>query len=283
MLDSHSLSKALVLAGVGLASVVVAWKYLWPTQKNKRIWLIRHGHAEHNKLFEEGKRAEGTKILDPTLTAKGFAQALEFSPVLKTALGNSRGKQAELIVCSPLRRTLQTCTTMLGDFMSHNPHIPVILHPDIQEASEGLHDSAHPKETILAEFLNDFPSKVDSSLLTSKSHKKEGRYKATRENLKERYNDFLRWLAQREEMRIIVVAHHNVFLFLSGISFLNCEAREFELLEQEPVPCLLPRNPRRSRSDEELDQKSLDHLRIFEGYTRKKQKRWGMKFPDRLR
>jgi len=283
MVDSRSLSNALVWAGMGVASVLVAKNVLWPTQKTKLIWLIRHGQAEHNKLFAEGRRAEGAKILDPTLTEEGFGQAREYCPVLQPALGDDHNKCAELIVCSPLRRTLQTCTTMLGDFMRLNPHIPVILHPDIQESGGKLHDCGHPKETVVAELLNDFPTKVDYSLLTPKSHKKEGRYKPKGENLQARYDDFKRWLAQREESRIIVVAHHNVFLFLSGISFLNCEAREFDLVEQEPVPQLLPRNPRRSCSDEELDQKSLEHLRIFQGYVRKRQKEWGVKFPERLR
>ena len=31
------------------------------------------------------------------------------------------------------------------------------------------------------------------------------------------------WLASREETTVVVVAHHNVFLALLKVSFLNCE------------------------------------------------------------
>ena len=53
---------------------------------------------------------------------------------------------------------------------------------------------------------------------------KTGRYAHTGPALAGRYRDFTRWLRARPERNIIVVAHHNVFLGLVGISFLNCEA-----------------------------------------------------------
>lgn len=283
MTDALSGSKILVWTGIGLAGAFVAKNVMWPSKRPKRVWLIRHGQAGHNVLFDEGKHAEARAFYDPPLTKKGFAQAREHCPVLETALGDDSNTCADLIVCSPLLRTLQTCTTMLGDFMGRHTNIPVILHPDIQEAGKTPNDTAHPKETVVSEYLDEFPTKVDFSLVTSTSHKKVGRYACSGEKLQIRYDDFLRWLVQREESRIIVVGHHNVFLFLAGISFINCEAREFDLLEQEPVPRLLPRNPKRTCSDNELDEKSLKHLRTFQGYVRKAEKQWGVKFPERLR
>jgi len=254
-----------------------------PAQKHlKRVWLIRHGEGEHNVLYNAGKIREAEALYDPSLTEKGFQQARERKPLLEDALGDDPRMCADLIVCSPLRRTLQTCSTMLGDFMHRHPQVPVILHPDIQETctQECL---SHPKETVESMFLKDFPTIVDISLLTENSHLQKGRYEDVGAKLKARFDDFLYWLKERSESRIVVVGHHNVFLFLAGISFRNCEVREFDFSLKESVPKLSPRVPRRSGSDEELDAESILHLSKVNPFIRRKEKEWGVKFPKRLR
>ena len=41
----------------------------------KELWLIRHGQANHNVLFEEKKNLEAQNLRDPPLNRAGEQQA----------------------------------------------------------------------------------------------------------------------------------------------------------------------------------------------------------------
>eukprot|EP01044_Picomonas_judraskeda_P027740 COSAG03_NODE_8938_length_758_cov_1.274659_2_plen_120_part_01 len=95
----------------------------------KTVWFVRHGEAEHNRLLATGKQQEARALRDPRLTPRGCAQAkkLRSNPLLSDALSSQPGSAAELLVLSPMRRTIETGAMAFGA-----TQLPVALNPDIQ-------------------------------------------------------------------------------------------------------------------------------------------------------
>jgi len=243
---------------------------------SKEIFVIRHGQGEHNVLWEKGLLQQCFKILDPQLTKKGEEQAaaLQNHPLLPPS--------TELIVCSPLRRTIETCCIALENMMKQNP-IPVILHPDLQEIGAKNCNTACPKDVVIGKLLAGFPEKtlVDTSFLTQTSHIKEKWEEYDGEKLKKRFGDFLQWLWKRPEKKIGIVAHHHSILFITGISFMNCELRQFYLSAGSRK--LTPRAPLLSTCDSELSEADLAHCKSHVPLVRERGELWGVTFPERLR
>ena len=96
----------------------------------KTVWLVRHGEAAHNVLLATGKKEEAAKLRDPRLTARGIAQSkkLRSNPLLVEALSSREpGSAVELLVLSPMRRTIETACAAFGALS-----LPVALNPDLQ-------------------------------------------------------------------------------------------------------------------------------------------------------
>ena len=78
---------------------------------SKNLYLIRHGHSLHNELFNKiGVEAFRSALtIDSPLTNEGHLQSIE--------LGNTWQKknEIELILISPLTRTLETAMNIFGD------------------------------------------------------------------------------------------------------------------------------------------------------------------------
>ena len=92
----------------------------------KRVWFVRHGESQTNVSGDWTHR-------DPDLTANGRAQAerVPLDPILADALAApNSGSRAELVVVSPLLRTLRTAMVALGE---QQPPLPMVANPDIQE------------------------------------------------------------------------------------------------------------------------------------------------------
>src|SRR5271170_4322195 len=83
----------------------------------KRIWIIRHGQAVHNIQ-------RGYPFPDPPLTKRGYQEAssitIDFTP--------------DLIVVSPMRRTIETATAAFGTTVDANEALPIEVWPDLREA-----------------------------------------------------------------------------------------------------------------------------------------------------
>jgi len=216
------------------------------------VWCVRHGQAEHNVAVnaEMAKcRAEGRKwvnetsqavgIRDPALTEFGQKQARIASTdplICDSALAPSGSPdRAQLVVVSPLRRTLQTALGLCG--AASDPNFEVLANPDIQECISVPCNTGRPLEALREEFSTgvDFsmlepcpstwfekPSPV--AIENHAEHIPEGMAA-----LRSRCARFTDWLAARPEDRIIVVAHHTLFCHLLNIDFLNCEVIEMAL------------------------------------------------------
>jgi len=165
-----------------------------------------------------------------------------------------------------------------------NNTIPVVLNPDLQEVGPANCNTGSSKEVVVGELLRIFPegTTVDISLLTPTSNIKTGRYSDDDgEKILQRIQDLMRWLEKRPEKNIGIVAHHHTILFMTGISFMNAELRQFYF--SSGAKKLTARAPLLSICDTELSAEELDHLKSYGELIREKEKLWNVTFPERLR
>lgn len=190
-----------------------------PLSGYKTVYCVRHGQAEHNVSGD-------LTLRDPRLTELGREQAalLLRAPVLL-------GKRVELVVSSPLRRTLETACLAFG---GHSPRPTFIAHPDAQET--GIHPSDTGSDAaVLALEFGDF----DISLCVEGWYQKlepydmhaRKRSPAGCDALRIRLERLGSWLRARPEQSIAIVAHHGVFAHIVGV--------EMELANCEVVECAL--------------------------------------------
>lgn len=135
--------------------------------------------------------------------------------------------ECDLIVCSPLRRTIQTALLGFGKAI-RSRKIRIILHPALQE------NGPHPADTgvsvdELRELFEDWPE-IDYSLVTPDWNSKEGFYGCEEDEIKARAASARKWLSQRPERSIAVVSHMGMLCSLLGFRPIegidNCEMRE---------------------------------------------------------
>jgi len=188
----------------------------------KTIVLIRHGQAEHNVN-------EDYTIFDPALTKLGVQQSKDLSVKFSSI-------NIDLIVVSPLRRTVQTAANI---FSSEKYNSVSIIANELCRESYGLVvcDKRSNLTAIKEEFAS---SKVDFSLIATEEDTWWESDKEPPEHLEQRVREFYRFLKSRPESNIAVVTHHGflkkffAFLRTSPVSgahiyttdeFLNCESR----------------------------------------------------------
>ena len=286
---------------------------------SKSVWFVRHGQSEANVLFYAGKVKDARAIRDPGLSAVGIEQARAVPTAYETVLGSALSlepakEQIDLLVISPMRRTIQTAMHAFGDWVvaraAAGSPVPIVLAPDIQETGDVLCDTGRPASEVRAEFEAAYPC-LPFDTLPEDWCQKEGLYAHTGDALATRFRKFTRWLQGRPERNVLVVAHHNVFLGMFGISFLNCEVRRFALpcpsadataagsaadhAEEgddglsATVPPLMPPwepiHPKISTHDDQLSEAELEFLNnpTLKHHNKAKMELWGFRMPDRMR
>lgn len=204
----------------------------------KEVLFVRHAEAWHNAT-------RNYDLPDPALTEDGEKQALALA-----AVPSPEVLRAQLIVTSPLRRTLQTTQIAFG-----NAGLPVLVLPMIQEVGPSPCDTGSEKAALEEWF--DKVSLFSFHGLPEGWNLKEGVNCPGR--VYERISRFVAWLRQRKETSIIVVTHGTFVkrLILGHPShkrvpcsweilhpFANCESRPFWLLANgswvAAPPALLP-------------------------------------------
>ena len=163
----------------------------------RKVFLIRHGEALHNiKLFGKDTYFD-KKNLDSPLTAVGISQA-------KT-LGNTwlYKNNIDLILVSPLTRTLQTATNI---FPENN--IPMIALDSIKEYPQGKHT---PNIRKTKKELKSLWKNIDFDLI-EKNDSFIGK-KETEEQLNNRVQDVKNYIIAINKKNIAIVSHS---------SFINC-------------------------------------------------------------
>ena len=101
----------------------------------KRIYIIRHAQAVHNIQ-------RGYPFPDPPLTKGGDQEAssitVDFRP--------------DLIIVSPMRRTIETAITAFGTNVDANKALPIEVWPDLREAHDAICNHGSPVAVLQMEY-----------------------------------------------------------------------------------------------------------------------------------
>ncbi|KAF3927128.1 hypothetical protein AA313_de0209598 [Arthrobotrys entomopaga] len=179
---------------------------------NSKIILIRHGEATHN-LHDDFQQH------DPPLTDLGKEQCIK---LLKEAfaLGEWEDfKDLELVVISPLFRTLETAFAVFGEQIKKD--LKYIVLPEIQETSPNPCDTGRTTEELVKAFPGVDFSECDRTNWLVKRH---GFY--TRENLPLRASWVRKYLYERPEKVIAVVTHSGFLRWITPQDFPFVEPRD---------------------------------------------------------
>lgn len=162
----------------------------------KTLYCIRHGEAVHNiNYFIYGSSTfYDPSHVDTPLTHKGFNQCI--------LLRNSWDQlhNVELVVVSPLLRTLQTAQTMFK-----YTQVPIIALECVREYPMGLQTCN--KRSSKSELIKLFPTINMDDLLSEEDTLWNSVKEETIEELDQRILSFHTWLSSREESVIALVNH----------------------------------------------------------------------------
>ncbi|KAJ3783378.1 histidine phosphatase superfamily [Lentinula aff. detonsa] len=187
---------------------------------SKVIHLTRHAQAEHNV-------DEDYSIPDPPLTPLGRRQSEE----LYTQTAELQ-QSADLLVTSPLKRTLQT--TIIGyrgiraRLESQNPAKPIIVLSRLQEVNDFPCDAGSSRDELKQ---NDEFRGIDFESLEDDWNSKKGDFAPRSVAVRARARWVRRWLRDRPEQNIVVVAHGDILRQITKTSpskaWANTEVRKF--------------------------------------------------------
>jgi len=167
----------------------------------KNVYFVRHGYALHNKLFWEiGNNAY--KIRDTQLLAEGVEQAIKLGETWDNI------NNIELVVCSPLTRTLDTASLIFKD-TNHK----IIALDCLLEYPLGTDENCnHRKNKSVLMTL--YPH-IDFSLLKDE-HYHWSDIEETIPELQKRADTFIEWCKGRKEKEICAVSHSS---YISNLIF----------------------------------------------------------------
>ena len=166
---------------------------------SQKLYLIRHGHSLHNELFDkmgvEAFRIPAT--IDSPLTGEGHLQSIELGHTWKNK------NIIDLVLVSPLTRTLETCMNIFGD-----TDIPIICEEFLREYPIG--EDTCNKRSSLTSLKNKYP-KVNFNLVSDQDTLWSSDYRETIEELEQRLDEMIKYLHKRKELNIAIVGHSSYF------------------------------------------------------------------------
>jgi broad specificity phosphatase PhoE len=201
---------------------------------SQTLHLIRHGHSLHNELFHkigvEAFRIPAT--IDSPLTNEGHLQSIE--------LGQSwpKKKEIELVVVSPLTRTLETCMNIFGD-----TDIPIESHEFLREYPIG--EDTCNKRSSLTLLKNKYP-KVDFNLLVDQDTLWRSDYRENLNELETRLKIMIDYIRSRKETNIAIVGHSSFFGQFKDNHIGYMENGDEELKHCYPYEFILDKDYKRS-------------------------------------
>ena len=202
---------------------------------SQSLYLIRHGYALHNELFPKlGVRAfRIPATIDAPLTHEGHRQSIE--------LGYSwKGKgDIELVLVSPLTRTLETCMNIFGD-----TDIPIESYEFLREYPIG-EDTCNQRSS-LKEIKNKFP-KIEFHLDVNKDTLWKSEERETIDELETRLNRMVEFIKLRPETNIAIVGHGSFFGQFKDYHIRYMENGDEELKHCYPYEFILDQNYERKR------------------------------------
>lgn len=148
---------------------------------------------------------------DPALTPHGENQCLQLQSKFP------HHDCVDLLVCSPLQRTIQT--TLLAFDPEISRGVPCIALPEVQETSDLPCDTGS-SIAKLKEMFKDKP--VDLTLLPQDWDSKVGKWAPEQEAIERRCRDARQWLKTHDEKAIVVVTHGGLLHYLTE-DWAGCE------------------------------------------------------------
>ena len=144
-------------------------------------------------------------MLDPPLTTLGVQQCIR--------LRNNfpHHNSAELIVSSPLRRTIYTSILAFQPIIARGSWI--IALPELQETADLPCDTGSDVIVIEQEYAG---KPVDISAVPDDWNSKQGRWAPIAAALEKRAKEVREWLRKRPEKEIVVVTHGGFLHYLTG-------------------------------------------------------------------
>ncbi|KAH6763621.1 Phosphoglycerate mutase family protein [Perilla frutescens var. frutescens] len=240
---------------------------LYPLHRSKTIHLVRHAQGFHNVAGEKDHSAYmSPELFDAALTPLGWQQA---DNLKKHVHSTGLSKKIELVVVSPLLRTMQTAVGVFGGggfddginvtLMTENAgksgrpaisslNAPPFVAMELCREHLGVHWC--DKRRSITEYKPLFPAidfslaKTDEDTLWSLDVREADK------ELAERGLKFLNWLWTREESEIAVVTHsgfliHTLAAFGDDCHpsvkdeickpFSNCELRSLVFVDKSMV------------------------------------------------
>ncbi|KMS99617.1 hypothetical protein BVRB_1g021880 [Beta vulgaris subsp. vulgaris] len=211
---------------------------LYPLHHCKTLHLVRHAQGFHNVAGEKDHESYlSYDYLDASLTPRGWEQV---DNLQKHVRASGLNKKIELVITSPLTRTIQTAVGVFGagdcaDGINVRPLMVADAGNSSRPAISSFgcppflavelcreHLGVHPcdKRRSKREYETQFPA-IDFSLIENEEDilwKEDVR--ETDEEVAERGMKFLKWLWNRKEKEIAIVSHSG-FLFHTLSAFGN--------------------------------------------------------------
>ncbi|KAI9806389.1 MAG: hypothetical protein M1826_004658 [Phylliscum demangeonii] len=169
---------------------------------------------------------------DPVLTSRGTQQCFDRQQNF------AHHATVDLVVASPLRRTLQTA--LLAFEPATERGLKVIALPELQETGALACDTGSDVNVLQQEFD---PEKVDLRLVQPGWNVKTGRFAAQATEIEARAKVARQWLKARPEKEIVVVSHGGFLHYLTedwtdgdrfrGTGWQNMELRTYRFAQEE--------------------------------------------------
>ena len=134
---------------------------------------------------------------DPGLTPFGKSQCAHLA---ETFTGHS---SVDLLVCSPLRRTIYTTLLAFQPAVERGV-VPIVALPEAQETPDLPCDTGSDLSVLIKEFQG---MPVDLSRVTVGWNSKKGRWAPSQGPIKKRALETRQWLKARPENTIVLVSH----------------------------------------------------------------------------
>jgi broad specificity phosphatase PhoE len=214
--------------------------YFVDDRSMKRIHFIRHAEGEHNVAGKNNPLGYLRQdLVDANLSKFGVQQCNDFA----TDPSKSNIVQsAELLVVSPMNRTLQTASYCFPSLINR---IPWIAIENLRETT-GLHPC--DKRLTITQHKESY-GHVDFEGIAHDADPMYHLYtlREPHEDVRRRCREFLQWLRSRPEKDIIIVTHSAYLREMVGavleienspnheIRFQNCECRTY-IVTLPPVP-----------------------------------------------
>ena len=159
----------------------------------KKIYCIRHGLAFHNILFDKIGKIAYTLYQDTPLVHEGYLQADSLSKEW------NKINDIDLVLVSPLIRTIQTCNTIFGSRLNTN----IISLECLKEYPQGGNEIVNKRKS--KNLLKKNAKYINFSLLDNNITWNDNKEEI--DSLRNRINDLKKFINSRHEKNIAIVSH----------------------------------------------------------------------------